>query len=190
MRSVVLLLAALAVTPTAFAGPVAIGDRLVPFKLKDQTGKAHDLASVKGRSVVLIFIATQCPVSNAYNERMAAVARDYAAKGVAFYGINSNKQEPVEEIAEHAQKHGFSFPVLKDPDNVQADHFGAQVTPEAYVYDAAMVLRYHGRIDDDRGGSNVKSTDLKNALDALLAGKEVPVKETKAFGCTIKRVQK
>ena len=72
-----------------------------------------------------MFIATQCPVSNAYNERMAAISREYGAKGVAFVGINSNRQESVEEIAGHASQHGFGFPVLKDVGNVQADHFGA-----------------------------------------------------------------
>jgi hypothetical protein len=119
---------------------------------------------------------------------MASLAREYGAKGVAFVGINSNRQESVEEIAGHAAQHGFTFPVLKDVGNVQADHFGAQVTPEIYVYDPGWVLRYHGRIDDDRSGANVKSQDLRNALDAVLAGQTVPVVETKAFGCTIKRL--
>ena len=109
-------------------------------------------------------------------------------RGIAFVGINSNRQESVEEIAGHAAEHGFTFPILKDVSNVQADHFGAQVTPEIYVYDPGWVLRYHGRIDDDRSGANVRSQDLRNALDAVLAGQAVPVAETKAFGCTIKRV--
>jgi peroxiredoxin len=171
------------------AGAVAIGEKLQPFKLNDATGKTVDLGSLQGRkAVVLMFIATQCPVSNAYNERMAALAREYGAQGVAFVGINSNRQESVEEIAGHAAQHGFGFPVLKDVGNVQADRFGAQVTPEIYVYDPGWVLRYHGRIDDDRGGTNVKNQDLRNALDAVLAGRPVPVAETKAFGCTIKRV--
>jgi len=170
-------------------GAVAIGEKLQPFKLNDATGKTVDLGRLPGRqAVVLMFIATQCPVSNAYNERMAALAREYGAKGVAFVGINSNRQESVEEIAGHAVQHGFAFPILKDVGNVQADHFGAQVTPEIYVYDPGWVLRYHGRIDDDRSGANVKSQDLRNALDAVLAGRAVPVAETKAFGCTIKRV--
>lgn len=179
-------LAALAVPA---AGAVTIGEKLQPFKLDDVTGKTVDLAGLQGRkAVVLMFIATQCPVSNAYNERMAALAREYAARDVAFVGINSNRQESVEEIAGHAARHGFGFPVLKDVGNVQADRFGALVTPEVYVYDPGWVLRYHGRIDDDRSGTNVKSQDLRRALDAVLAGQTVPVTETKAFGCTIKRV--
>jgi peroxiredoxin len=171
------------------AGAVAIGEKLQPFKLSDTAGKTVDLASLQGRkAVVLMFIATQCPVSNAYNDRMAALSREYGAKGVAFVGINSNRQESVEEIAGHAAQHGLTFPILKDVANVQADHFGAQVTPEVYVYDPGWVLRYHGRIDDDRSGANVKSQDLRNTLDAILGGRAVPIAETKAFGCTIKRV--
>lgn len=173
----------------ATAAPLAVGDKLAPFKMKDATGSEQDLAALQGKkAVVLMFMATKCPVSNAYNERMAAFARDYAAKGVAFIGINANQQEPPAEIVSHAREHGFTFPILKDERNVKADQFGAQVTPEAYVFDAAWTLRYRGRIDDDRSGKAVTSRDLETAVDAILAGKAVLVKETKAFGCTIKRV--
>ncbi len=177
-------------TARAAAAGVALGDTPKPFALPDAaTGKEVRLDSVhKGKALVLMFIATQCPVSNAYNERMAALARDYVAKEVNFVGINSNKQEPPSEITEHAKKHGFTFPVLKDAGNVEADHFGATVTPEVFVLDADWKLRYHGRIDDDRSGEAIKSRDLRNALDAILSGQKIAVPETKAFGCTIKRV--
>jgi peroxiredoxin len=175
---------------TALASTVTIGEKLAPFALKNYDGKNVDLKSYQGnKAVVLMFISTQCPVSNGYNDRMASLAKDYTGKGVAVVGINANKQESTDEIARHAKEHGFPFPVLKDEGNVQADHFGAQVTPEVYVYDSSWTLRYHGRIDDDRRGDNVKSQDLRNALDAVLSGKDVAVTETKAFGCTIKRVQ-
>src|SRR5438128_902471 len=185
------LVLGLAAAARPAAGAVAIGKKLQPFRLGGTSGQTVDVGADQGRkAVVLMFIATQCPVSNAYNERMAALSREYAAKGVAFVGINSNRQESVEEIAGHAAQHGLAFPILKDVGNVQADHFGAQVTPEIYVYDPGWVLRYHGRIDDDRSGANVKSQDLRAALDAVLAGRAVPVAETKAFGCTIKRVSR
>jgi thiol-disulfide isomerase/thioredoxin len=174
------------------AGDVAIGDKLQPFALTDAvSGKPLDLKTAQGKkATVLMFISTQCPVSNAYNERMAALAADYASKGVAFIGMNANREETPEDIAAHARAHGFKFPILKDTGNVQADVFGAKVTPETYVYDSEGRLRYHGRIDDDRSGRSVQSRDLRAALDALLAGKDVPVTETKAFGCTIKRAAK
>jgi peroxiredoxin len=175
-------------TTTTLSAGVAVGDKLAPFSLKDQSGRDVNLASYKDKkALVLIFVATRCPVSNAYNARMATLAQTYAAKGVALVGINANREETPAEIAEHAQKHGLTFPILKDTGNVYADRFGAHVTPEAYVYDQSMTLRYHGRIDDDRAGQNIQSRDLEAALDAVLSGKAVPVAETKAFGCTIKR---
>ena len=154
-------------------------------------GKAVALKGLlpKSKAVTVLFIATQCPVSNAYNGRMAALGKEYAAKGIAFVGINSNKTEPAAEAAEHARKNGFTFPVVKDDGNRVADLYGAQKTPEVYVVDPKGTLVYHGRIDesaDDPKG--VKSPDLRRTLDAILEGKPVPVTETKAFGCTIKRV--
>lgn len=161
------------------------------FTLKDYSGKSHSLSNYKdSAAVVVMFIATQCPVSNDYNNRMAALYKDYTEKGIAFLAINSNKQESVEEISTHSQKHGFQFTVLKDPDNVIADKFNAQVTPEIFVLNSNFEILYHGRIDDSQRESEIKSRDLRNALDEILAGKPVSKKETKAFGCTIKRVQK
>jgi peroxiredoxin len=189
MRIAIAALVVATLAGSAAAAPIAIGDKLAPFALKDAAGKDMNLASLSGKkAVVLAFIATQCPVSNAYNGRMAAFAKEYEAKGVAFVGINANKQESSAEIVEHAKTHGFSFPILKDDGNKKADDLGAQVTPETYVFDASWTLRYHGRIDDDKSGKAIASQDLRNAVDALLAGKDVPVKEAKAFGCTIKRV--
>ncbi|GAB4372337.1 MAG: hypothetical protein Kow0042_15600 [Calditrichia bacterium] len=161
------------------------------FTLQDYNGKPHSLADFKdSKAIVIMFIATQCPVSNAYNERMVKLYEDYHAAGVAFVGINSNKQESVEEIREHSRKHGFQFPVLKDHNNRIADVFKAEFTPEIFVLDPDFRLLYHGRIDDSRREDRVKSQDLRQALDQILAGKKVSVTETKAFGCTIKRVSK
>jgi peroxiredoxin len=128
------------------------------------------------------------PVSNAYNERMEALAKEYMPKGVRFIGVTSNKQESMAEVAQHSEKNGFDFTVVKDPNNVIADKWGAMVTPEAYVLDADGMLRYHGRIDDSQNPAGVKSQDLKAALDAVLDGRAPEKSETKAFGCTIKRV--
>jgi len=159
------------------------------FTLKDFNGTNHSLKDyASSKAIVLMFIATQCPVSNAYNERMVLLYKEYASKGISFIGINSNKQEPVEEIKEHAKEHGFSFPILKDNNNVIADKVSASVTPEIFVLNRNLEVLYHGRIDDSRRASDVKSHDLRAALDALLAGKQVAVTETKAFGCSIKRI--
>jgi peroxiredoxin len=120
---------------------------------------------------------------------MNALYREYSARGVKFIGINSNATEPAQEVASHAAKHGFGFTVYKDINNVVADRFGAQVTPEVFVVDRNGVIAYHGAIDDSQNPANVKTQGLKLALDALLAGRPVEKASTKAFGCTIKRAR-
>ncbi len=159
------------------------------FKLKDYNGKEFQLNDFKNsKAIVIIFIATQCPVSNAYNSRMEKLYEEYKNKGIAFIGINSNKQESVEEIKEHAKKNNLNFIILKDVNNIIADKFKASVTPEVFVLNSNLEILYHGRIDDSRKEEEVKSEDLRNALNEILEGKKVTITETKAFGCTIKRV--
>jgi hypothetical protein len=136
---------------------------------------------------VLLFIAVQCPVSNAYNERMEKLAADYKAKGIAVIGINSNVAEDAAAVKAHAEQNKLSFAILKDPGNKIADRLGAKVTPEAYFLDAGNKLLYHGRIDNARNAAQLETSDLRNALDAALAGKAVEKTEAKAFGCSIKR---
>jgi peroxiredoxin len=176
---------------TAPTPSIEVGKKAPAFSLKDVEGKEHSLDEyLKSKYTVLMFIATQCPISNDYNERMVILHKDYAPKEIAFVGINSNKQESVEEIKEHSAKNGFTFPVLKDWNNVVADAYGAQVTPEIFLLDSKGMVQYHGRIDNARNADKITANDLRETLDALLAGKTVPRTETKAFGCTIKRVKK
>jgi peroxiredoxin len=159
------------------------------FTLEDINGAKHALTDyTKSKAVVLMFMSTQCPVSNGYNTRMAALHNDYKERGVVFLGINSNEAESIDEIRSHAKEHGFGFTILKDPENKIADRLEAGVTPEIYVLSAELKLLYHGRIDDNSRGTNITSQDLRKALDEILAGKPVSVSRTKAFGCTIKRV--
>jgi peroxiredoxin len=165
------------------------GKKVENFTLEDYNGAKHSLSDyAKSKAIVLMFIATQCPVSNAYNARMVDLYNDYSKKGVSFVALNSNKQESVEEIKNHAKEHGFEFPILKDWNNVIADKLGAGVTPEIYVLNSDFEILYHGRIDDSQREGRVKSRDLRAALDEILTGKPVTVVSTKAFGCTIKRV--
>jgi len=190
LRFAVALLGIAALAAPTFADAPAIGSTAPAFDLKSVDGKPFSLADAEKSNayVVLMFIATQCPYSNGYNDRMRDMAAAYAKKGVLFVGINSNSTESVEETAAHAKQHGFGFPVLKDPGNKIADLYDARRTPEVYVIGKDGKLLYHGRIDDNSNdASKVTSPDLKNALDALLAGQTVSKTETKAFGCTIKR---
>ena len=159
------------------------------FVLPDYNGVKHALTDYKdAKAVVLMFIATQCPVSNGYNGRMVSLFNDYKDKGIVFIGINSNKQESADDVKQHAKDHGFEFTILKDDKNVIADKFGASVTPEIYVLSSSLSILYHGRIDDSRREAEVSSHDLQNALNEVLAGKPVSVSETRAFGCTIKKI--
>ena len=168
--------------------PPAIGATIEDFTLPDVDNKDHSLKSLAGKNgTVLIFIAVQCPVSNAYNERMAQLAEEYKAKGINVVGINSNVAEDAAAVKAHASEHKLSFIILKDAGNKIADKLGASVTPEAYFISADGKLRYHGRIDNARNAAQVETSDLRNALDAALAGKSIEKTEAKAFGCTIKR---
>lgn len=167
-----------------------LGSRVPDFELRDLDGKAVPFSGLKGPLTVVTFIATECPVSNSYNQRMIDVYRDYSSKNVKFIFVNANRSEPANQVREHAKRVGFPFAVYKDPGNQVADRFDAQVTPESYVIDGSGVIRYHGAIDDSMNESRVHNRALREAMDALLAGRPVPRTETKAFGCTIKRVRK
>jgi len=184
------LLAAFAAAPIALADAPAIGSAAPDFQLTTLDGKAFSLAEAakSHKATVVMFIATKCPYSNAYNDRMKTMAEAYDKKGVLFVGINSNVSEPADEVKAHAKEHGFGFTLMKDPGNKVADMYDAKHTPEIFVIDAQGKLRYHGRIDENyEDASKVTSPDLRNALDALLAGQPVAKAETKAFGCSIKR---
>jgi peroxiredoxin len=192
-RNVSILLALVfAVAGVVFASevpaPPAIGSTIDEFSLPDVNGTNRSLKSLAGKNgTVLLFIAVQCPVSNAYNERMEKLAHDYKAKGIAVVGINSNVTEDAATVKTHAAEHSLTFPILKDPGNRVADKLGASVTPEAYFLDPGNKLLYRGRIDNSRNAAQVETSDLRNALDAALNGKPVEKTEARAFGCGIKR---
>lgn len=176
-----------------FSNLILAGDlkKAESFSLKDYNGKLHSLSDYKNsKAIVLIFVSTQCPVSNAYNERMAKLYSQYKNKNVKIIGINSNKAETAEEIKKHAAEKNLQFAILKDENNIVADKFAASSTPEAYVLNGNLEVVYHGRIDDNRKAEDVQTSDLSVAIDEILAGKEVSNPKTKAFGCSIKRVNK
>jgi peroxiredoxin len=170
--------------------PPMIGATIVDFTLPDAAGTARSLGSLKGKNgTVLIFIAVQCPVSNGYNERMEKLAQDYKARGISVVGINANSTESAADVKDHAAKNNLTFPILKDNGNKIADSLGATRTPEAYFIDAGNKLLYHGRIDNSRDVSQVQSSELRDALEATLAGKPVGKATAPAFGCSIKRAE-
>ena len=130
-----------------------LGSPVTDFTVSNFSGAPVNFSSLRGDLTVLMFVATQCPVSNAYNDRMKAVYNEYAAKGVKFVAINSNGTEPADEVRLHAATHSFPFAVYKDVDNVVADRFGAQVTPETFVIGKSgddPLPRLHRRLAEPR----------------------------------------
>lgn len=187
-RAILTLAVLCLASAAAVAEAPAIGEAAPDFQLTTLDGKPFSLASAAKahKAVVIMFVSTQCPYSNAYNEKMRDMANAYASKGVLFVGINSNKTEDAAKAVAHAKANGHTFPIMKDPSNKVADRYDAQRTPEVYVVDSTGKLRYHGRITENHEDAS-SSPDLKNALDSLLTGKTVVKTVTKAFGCTIKR---
>ncbi len=166
------------------------GDKVDDFTLKNYDGTSYTLGELKdSKAVVIMFWSCTCPNVQPYNDRINDFVIDYRSKGITFLAINANSTETMDQVSEHAKKNNYSFPVLKDVNNVVADKIGATRTPEVYVISPDRIILYHGRISDSKFKDQETSLDLKNALDEILAGKEVTVKTTKSFGCTIKRVQ-
>lgn len=179
----------IALLPISYSIIPGIGDKYENFTLTDYEGNYHSLSDyTESKAIVIMFIATKCPISNDYNLRMEEIFNEYKDKEVTFLGINSNKAEDVSEIENHAKENGLTFTILKDEKNIIADKFDASYTPEIYVLSNNIELLYHGRIDNSRRVSEVTTSDLKEALGEILLGKEVSNPETKAFGCTIKRI--
>ncbi|HMY76400.1 MAG TPA: redoxin domain-containing protein, partial [Blastocatellia bacterium] len=185
------LLVALSVqSQTQAVGALLTAGAAAPdFELKDLSGQPHALKDYRGKPAVIAFLSARCPISNAYKDRVKAVAEDYAKLGVSFLGINASADEPLEEVRAHAEQNGFKFTILKDEGNIIADAYAAERTPKVYVIDAEGVLRYQGRIDSSHNPRLVKRQDLRAALDELLAGKPVSVAGTQAMGCVLQRVQ-
>ena len=187
MLAVALLATARTIVADIPAPPI-IGSSIADFTLPDAGGAPRTLASLRGKNgTVLIFIATQCPVSNGYNERMEKLAQDYKARGINVVGINANSTESAADVKDHAAKNNLTFTILKDNGNRVADILGATRTPEAYFLDGSNKLLYHGRIDNSRDITQVNISELRDAIEATLAGKPVPKVTANAFGCSIKR---
>ena len=167
-----------------------LGKPIPSFTLPNYDGTPITVDSRKFDLTVLVFVSTKCSFSNDYNKRLVTFARDYAIrdnKRVRVIGINANADEKPEAIAKHAKDNAFPYPVVKDEKNSIADHFQAQKTPEVWVVDRSGIVRYHGAVDDHFDETQVKVHYLRDAVNALLAGKQPPLAETPLQGCTIKR---
>ena len=184
------LLAGLAAA--SVADELAIGAAAPKFALVNAVdGKTVTFKPGDGKLSVVVFTCNQCPYAKAFEPRIIELARQYQAKGVAFYAIDPNdeNQYAVESLAEmkaRSTERGYPFPYLKDGNSAIAHAYGARVTPHVYLIDGGGTLRYRGYVDDSAKPEERRTTGLSNALDDLLAGKAVSNQTTRAFGCTIK----
>lgn len=182
--------------------PLPIGSAAPDFSLQGTDGKRYALRDFSSSTVlVIIFTCNHCPTAQAYEERIKQLVRDYEKRGVAVVAISPNDPQAVtlgemgytdlgdsfEEMKIRAKDRAFNFPYLYDgADSKVSMRYGPQATPHVFIFDEARKLRYSGRIDDGEKPGTAKTHDTRNAIDALLAGKPVPVEKTKTFGCSIK----
>jgi peroxiredoxin len=183
-----------------------IGSPLPSFALPGIDGKTHKASEYSATKVLaVVFESNHCPVSQLYEGRIEKLYEDYRRKGVTLVAINPNNPKTVRldelgytdvtdslpEMKLRAKLRGIDWPYLYDGDTQAVSlKFGAVATPHIFVFDQERKLRYQGRIDDNQREDLVKTNDARNAIDAVLAGRPVPVAETTAFGCTTKWISK
>jgi peroxiredoxin len=197
-------------TGTAIADPpglktLPVGAQAPDFRLPAVDGKTYTLKDfASSKILMIIFTCNHCPTAQAYEDRIAKFHAEYKDKGVALVAISPNDPKAVrldelgytdlgdsfEDMKIRAKDHKFTYPYLYDGDTqATATAYGVLATPQVYVFDSDRKLRYVGRFDDAEV-KVVKSHDAVNAVDALLAGREVPVATTRVFGCSTKWADK
>ena len=172
--------------------PFEIGRIAPSFKdLPGVDGKQYSLSTFDDKQIViLLFMANRCPTARVYTDRLKAIQNEYGPKSVQLVGVNSDNQyffstEAISKMIGVSDERNFNFPYLKDEDQSVAKSYGALVTLHAFVLDKQRKLRYRGRVDDSRDPTKVTTSDLQNALDDLLQGREVRIPETRPFACSI-----
>ena len=187
MLRVVLAGALLCAAALAVGGP--------QFALSDTGKVVHSADEWNGKkAIVVFFTTTDCPLSNNEVPEMNRARRDYEARGVAFYAVQADTTIPAADVLQHTKDYQFSFPVLFDPRQILTKMTGATTIPSAAVLSPDGTLLYLGRIDNRVEDFNIRRPeptkfDLREALDAVLAGRPVPHPRTNAFGCAINRVK-
>ncbi len=182
-----------------------IGSAAPDFRLPGVDGKTYSLADFAAAKVLfVIFTCNHCPTAQAYEGRIARLQAEYRDKGVAVVAISPNDPRAVrldelgytdlgdsfDEMKMRAKDHNYTYPYLYDGETQAAARaYGVLATPHVFIFDAERKLRYAGRFDDAEV-KTVKSHDAKNAVDALLAGKPVPVATTRVPGCSTKWADK
>ena len=183
-------------------GTLNIGKKAPDFNLPGVDGRRYTLGDFSQADIlVVIFTCNHCPTAQAYEERMKKLAADYRNKGVALVTISPNDPQAVrldelgytdmsdsfEEMKIRAEDMEYNFPYLYDGEDQKVSRaYGPQRTPHVFIFDKQRTLRYEGRIDDSEKPKRVKIRDARRAIDALLAGRNVPQAKTPTIGCSIK----
>jgi peroxiredoxin len=202
LRIAFLLLAAAAAGLSQEHPTLAIGSPAPDFSLPGIDGKTHTLAEYSASPVlVLVFTCNHCPTAQLYETRIKKITDEYSGKGVQVVAIEPNDPTAIrldelgytdvsdsfEEMKIRAEYRHFNFPYLYDgATQAVSNKYGPKATPHAFVFDRQRILRYEGRIDNNQREPLVSTHDLRNALDALVAGKAVEVPHTPVFGCSTK----
>jgi peroxiredoxin len=170
-----------------------IGSPAPDFNLPGVDGKKYSLTSFADKkALIIIFSCNHCPYVQAYEERIKQIQFDFESKGVSVVAINSNEdkgypEDSFENMKKRSTEQKFNFFYLRDEDQSIARAYDATHTPEIFLFDKERKLAFHGKIDDNWQEPNkVQNYYVRNALDELLAGKEISVPETFTIGCTIK----
>lgn len=183
-----------------------IGSPAPNFELPGTDGAVHKLSDYSASPVlVVIFICNHCPIAQMYERRVAKLADDYKDRSVSVVAIepndpkaitideldSSDMSDSLEEMKIRAQCKHLTYPYLYDGETQSVtDAYGPQATPHAFVFDSDRHLRYEGRLDDSYRSEMVKTHEVRDAIDALLAHREVVVKHTGVFGCSTKWKEK
>lgn len=187
LRSAFSFVAVVALATVSLAAGVSVGDKAPDFKATGIDGKTYTLDGAKdAKAVVVCFTCNHCPVAVAYEDRFIAFAKEYEDKGVKFIAINVNP-ESMDEMKARAEEKGFNFPYTQDESGESAKAYGAQVTPHLFVVNAKdNKVVYMGAFDDNMDSDKAKTQHVKEAVEAVLAGKTPEVTKTRAVGCGIK----
>jgi thiol-disulfide isomerase/thioredoxin len=209
-NALALLVTSLALAAPALAAegprPLPIGSAAPDFDLPGVDGQRHTLADyADAKILVIVFTADHCPTAQAYEERIAALASDFADRGVQLVLISPNDPkalrldeegysdlgDTLEDMKIRARDRGWTFPYLYDGETQEASRrYGPQATPHVFVFDSERRLRYAGRVDDNENPAKATTHEARDAIEAVLAGRDVPVETTKTFGCSIKWADK
>ncbi len=172
---------------------LSIGDEAVPFELPGVDGDTHSLSDYEEKAAVaIVFTCNHCPYARAWEDRIVSIQNDYGSGGLQVVAINANDAEKYPDdgfpqMQQRAGEKGFNFPYLHDESQEVATAYGAERTPEVFLFGGDRKLAYHGAIDDNYDDPDaVHNYYLREAIEAILSGEKPTTSHTSPVGCSIK----